>query len=58
MFEGALVSASSLGLASLFGSIISYVRSYHNTTTLCSHYYLSLGYKPGLSFIAQATYQQ
>jgi hypothetical protein len=28
VFEGALVSASSLGLASFFGSIISHVRSY------------------------------
>jgi hypothetical protein len=61
VFEGALVSASSLGLVSFFGSIISHVRSYYNTTTLCSHHdhYLSLGYEPGsLSFIAQATYQR
>jgi hypothetical protein len=28
LFEGALVSASSLGLASFFGSIISHFRSY------------------------------
>jgi hypothetical protein len=28
LFEGALISASSLGLASFFGSIISHVRSY------------------------------
>jgi hypothetical protein len=56
VFEGALVSALSLGLASLFSLIISYVRSYYNTTTLCSHYYLLLGYEPSLSFIAQATY--
>jgi hypothetical protein len=41
VFEGALVSASSLGLASFFGSIISHVRSYHNTTTSCSHLHLS-----------------
>jgi hypothetical protein len=42
VFKGALVSASSLGLASLFSLIISYVRSYYNTTTLCSYYYLLL----------------
>jgi hypothetical protein len=41
LFEGALVSASSLGLASFFGSIISHFRSYHNTTTSCSHHHLS-----------------
>jgi hypothetical protein len=41
VFEGARVSASSLGLASFFGSIISHFRSYHNTTTLCSHHHLS-----------------
>jgi hypothetical protein len=59
MFEGALISASSLGLVSFFSSIISYVCSYYNTTILCSHYdyYLLLGYEPrSLSFIAQATY--
>jgi hypothetical protein len=38
VFEGALVNASSLGLVSLFGSIISHVRSSHNTTTLCLHH--------------------
>jgi hypothetical protein len=38
VFEGALISASSLGLASFFGSIISHVRSSHNTTTLCSYH--------------------
>jgi hypothetical protein len=38
VFKGALVSASSLELVSFFGSIISHVRSYYNTTILCSHY--------------------
>jgi hypothetical protein len=38
VFEGALISASSLGLAFFFGSIISHVCSYHNTTILCSHH--------------------
>jgi hypothetical protein len=42
VFEGALISASSLVLASFFSSIISYVRSYYNTTTLCSHHHLLL----------------
>jgi hypothetical protein len=41
LFEGALVSASSLGLVSFFGSIISHFRSYHNTTTSCSQHHLS-----------------
>jgi hypothetical protein len=43
VFEGVLVSASSLELVSFFGLIISHVRSYYNTTILCSHYdhYLS-----------------
>ena len=55
VFEGALISASSLGLAPFFGSIISHVCSYHNTITLCSHHdlYLSLGYEPGLSLLSR-----
>jgi hypothetical protein len=52
VFERALISASSLGLASFFGSIISHFRSYYNTITLYSQLYLLLGYKPSLSFIA------
>jgi hypothetical protein len=41
VFEGALVSASSLGLASFFGSIISHFRSYQIQQHQCSHHHLS-----------------
>jgi hypothetical protein len=42
VFKGALVSASSLGLAFFFSLIIFYFYSYYNTIILCSHYYLLL----------------